>query len=140
MVGELGVVANRLQSNVLVVLPPGAQRFVEDKREGQKEGTMNDQSLDRAVESVHSLGSGFHLSVPNSPAPASFISLHLLLTSEPDYDYRQDSYPCRHGGRSLSFYLWYTCMCAEMCTCAHMHVEARDQHHVSSLTHLFLLL
>lgn len=60
VVGELGVVANGLQSNVLVVLPPGA--FVEDEREreGWKEGRMNDQSLDRTIKSVHSSGSGFH--------------------------------------------------------------------------------
>lgn len=61
MVGELGVMAHRLQCNVLIILPPGVQRF----GEGQRDGRMNEEALDGTVKCALSSGSSFHFLFPN---------------------------------------------------------------------------
>lgn len=65
MVGELGVMAHRLQSNVLIILPPGVQRFGEGQREGPREGRMNEEALDGTVKCALSSGSSFYFLFPN---------------------------------------------------------------------------
>lgn len=61
MVGELGVMAHRLQCNVLIILPPGVQRF----SEGQRDGRMNEEALGGTVKCALSSGSSFHFLLPN---------------------------------------------------------------------------
>lgn len=53
--------AHCLQCNVLIILPPGVQRF----GEGQRDGRMNEEALSGTVKCALSSGSSFHFLLPN---------------------------------------------------------------------------
>lgn len=92
MVGELGVMANGLQCDVLIILPPGVQR-VSEGRGRQKEGTRVkslriEQSCPHFPQEVVSANSSHFLfsSILNYPrlscislAPSSFAHLRASL-------------------------------------------------------------